>query len=450
MPNVKMKQRLFGTDGIRAKVGDGIFTRERVKTLGWAIGLWLTRQRQGEKKILIGRDTRKSGPMLEEALAAGLMDYGISVVNCDVLPTPAIAHLTGRFGFDLGIVISASHNTWEYNGIKCFDTNGFKLPDKLEDEIEIFIHENDGLPIPKKSPATKKTLVNFKKYYLDHLLNAAEGLDLGAMKLVVDCANGAASAIAPKLFETLGARAIMINASPNGTNINDKCGSLFTKGLHEAVLSHNADLGLALDGDGDRLIGCDELANTLDGDYFMSFLAKEMIKDSSLAKNTLVVTQMSNIAVDVALSEAGGRAVRTDVGDKFVFQRMQQDNLNFGGEQSGHMIFLDDSTTGDGLISAIRLLKAVKRNNKPASELFGWFKKYPQVLVNIRVGRKTPFEDIPGLCSRIEMHRELLGDKGRIFVRYSGTEPLARVMVEGPKEDTVREIANSIASCFND
>ncbi len=426
-----MSTRLFGTDGLRGQVNIFPMTPEIALKLGLACGHFFRNGNQ-RPKVIIGKDTRLSGYVFESALTAGLCAMGMDVYQVGPMPTPAISFLTRNMRADLGIVISASHNPFMDNGIKLFDKDGFKLPDGLEDEIaEMVLSENPNWNYPQSENIGKAAKIEdargryivYLKYSFPHKMT------LKGVKLVLDCANGATYSLG-HMFEELGAEVVTIGNKPNGLNINDKCGSLYPEIVGQRVVEENADIGLAIDGDGDRLIVVDEKGQVLDGDQLMALCAADLMERGKLAKNMLVATVMSNMALENFMKERGGTLLRTKVGDRYVMEAMRREGAVLGGEQSGHLIFREYSTTGDGLLAALQLLRILCVKNKPLSELSGLLKLYPQSLVNVHVKRKVPFEEVPAVQEALKKVEKALGDKGRVLLRYSGTESVARVMVE--------------------
>ena len=445
-------RQLFGTDGIRGVANREPMTPEMAVLLGRASAYVLAKKRGVKRpKVIIGKDTRLSGYLLEFALTSGMLSVGADVWLCGPLPTAAIAYLVRANNFDMGAVISASHNSYEDNGIKFFDKDGFKLPDELETEIESLMNSselNKFRPWGSDVGRAYRFTDGLKRYVAFVNKIFSKGKKLKGLKIVVDCANGAAYRAAPMILESLGAKLELIASTPDGININDACGSLSTDSLRKRVLKTKADAGIALDGDADRAIMCDEKGNIIDGDHIMAICAKKMIDKKALAKNTLVATVMSNMGLKESIERMGGKVVRCPVGDRYVVETMKKEKYNLGGEQSGHIVFLDKSTTGDGIITACEVLSAMASENKPLSKLARVMETYPQLLVNVRVCEKRPFEKLPEIKRAIEVAEISLGEFGRIFVRYSGTENLARVMVEGKEELKIKEIANNIANLF--
>ena len=440
-------RKYFGTDGVR-----GIANTELDCDLAYKLGRaggYVLAQGDHRVKVVVGKDTRISGDMLESALVSGLMSVGCDVITVGVVPTPAVAYLTKKYGADCGVVISASHNPVEYNGIKFFNNNGYKLDDEIELKIEEYI---DDISLVKHNPTGKEVgkridNPNGKREYIDYLKSIVK-VDFKGLKVVLDCANGAAFEVAPAVFKELGANIISINNEPNGNNINDNCGSTHPQKLQEAVKINGADLGLAYDGDADRLIAVDENGNIVDGDHIMILSAIHLKKNNELAKNTLVVTVMSNLGLTIAAKEHNIELATTKVGDRYVLEEMKKNGYNLGGEQSGHMIFLDYNTTGDGVLSSLILAKIVLQEKKSLSSLASVMTQYPQVLVNAKIKNenKNRYMEYPDIKSEIERIEELLNGEGRVLIRPSGTEPLVRVMLEGKEEGQIKELATNLAN----
>jgi phosphoglucosamine mutase len=440
-------KKLFGTDGVRGVANVFPMTTEMAMQLGRAAA-YIFKNGGKRHRIVIGKDTRISGYMLENALVAGICSMGVDVLLVGPLPTPGIANITSSMRADAGVVISASHNAFQDNGIKFFSADGFKLPDEIELKIEKLIESNhiDSLRPTATMVGKAFRIDDAAGRYIVFLKNTfPQELDLSGLKIVLDCANGAAYKVAPAVFEELGAEIIPLGVKPNGTNINAGCGSLHPEVISEAVKSHRADIGIALDGDADRVIVCDEFGNEVDGDHIMAICAVDMLKRKTLKKKTLVATVMSNMGLDIALRKAGGRIVKTGVGDRYVVEEMRKGGFNLGGEQSGHMIFLDYNTTGDGVLSALQLLAVMRREDKPLSELAKVMIPLPQVLVNTRVREKKDIMTIPEVAACINDVEAKLGNEGRVLIRYSGTEPLLRVMLEGKDTYEITTWANEIA-----
>ena len=439
-------RKYFGTDGVRG-VANTELTCDLAYKLGRAGGYVLA-QGDNSVKVIVGKDTRISGDMLESALIAGLMSVGCDVITVGVVPTPAVAYLTKKYNADCGVVISASHNPVEYNGIKFFNKDGYKLDDEVELNIEEYIDNIEKIDYhPVGDKVGKKIHIHdASRDYVDYLKTIVN-VDFKGLKVVLDCANGAAYKVAPTVFEELGASVVSINCEPDGNNINDKCGSTHPQGLKDAVIKHKADLGLAYDGDADRLIAVDENGNIVDGDHIMILSAIYLKKKNQLAQDTLVVTVMSNIGLTIAAKEHGINLATTGVGDRYVLEEMKNSGYNLGGEQSGHMIFLDYNTTGDGVLSSLVLAEIVLEEAKKISELAGVMTQYPQVLVNARIKNenKNRYMEYPEIKSEIERIESLLDGCGRVLIRPSGTEPLVRVMLEGKEEGQIKELATNLA-----
>jgi phosphoglucosamine mutase len=439
-------RKLFGTDGVRGVANLEPMTSETAMQLGRAAAHIFMR-RAGRHQIVIGKDTRLSGYMLEAALISGICSMGVDVLLVGPMPTPAIAFLTRSLRADAGVVISASHNPYQDNGIKFFSNNGFKLPDEVEARIEQLIVSNEIHHLRPTADAIGKAfrIDDAEGRYIEFVKRSLpKDLDFQGMKLVVDCANGAAYKAAPNVLRELGAAVEVLCDKPDGMNINAGCGAVHPEGLQEAVLAHGADLGIALDGDADRAIFVCEQGKIIDGDHVMAALALDLHAQRLLAKQTIVGTVMSNFGLELAMGKAGIRLIRTPVGDRYLLERMLSDGYNFGGEQSGHFIFLDHNTTGDGLISALQILSLMKRTKKPLSELAKAMAAVPQVLVNVKVKEKRDLASLPELQRAIETSERRLNGTGRILVRYSGTEPLLRIMVEGEEDATIRAVADDL------
>ncbi|MEW5866272.1 MAG: phosphoglucosamine mutase [Bacillota bacterium] len=448
--------KLFGTDGVR-EIANGPLSPELAFKLGRA-GAGVIARRQGAPTIVIGRDTRISGDMLEAAMAAGMMSVGARVLRVGVVPTPGVAFLTRDLCADAGVVISASHNPVEYNGIKFFSRDGFKLSDEDEEEIERHVLDEQGNPRYGTSDAfPRPTGCNVGKSvdvqdaqdrYVEFVKETAN-VTLEGLKVVVDCANGAASAYTPRVLRELGAEVFSVNDNPDGTNINVDCGSTHPEAVARAVLDLGADIGLAHDGDADRLIAADEKGRIVDGDHIMAICGLYLLRKGKLPKSSIVATLYSNLGLVKAFEREGGSVVLAKAGDRYVLEEMQRSGIMLGGEQSGHIIFLDRNTTGDGIITALALLSVVRETERPLSELASWMQTFPQVLVNVKVRNKGGLSDNPLIGDALALARERLGADGRIFVRPSGTEPVIRVLGEGPDragvEDAVGEVVKAIS-----
>lgn len=435
--------KYFGTDGVRG-VANLDLTPELAYKIGRCGGYVLAGQSE-KPTVLIGMDTRVSGPMLEAALIAGLLSIGARVIRLGVISTPGVAYLTKKMNASAGVMISASHNPVEDNGIKFFGSDGFKLFDETELEIEALLDaEEDRLPRPTgKQMGTVSDHFEVADQYADYLKTTVSS-SFDGLKIVMDCANGAAYKLAPRIFRDLGADVITIGTEPNGLNINDGCGSTHPETLRKEVIRHQADLGLAFDGDADRLIAVDETGAVLDGDYILCICGQALHRQGKLQGGTIVTTVMSNIGFFKALEQIGLKAVKTNVGDRYVMEKMLQDGYNFGGEQSGHVIFLDYNTTGDGILTALQLVDVMKQSQQSLSQLKQLMQKYPQVLLNVKVSNKNGLEGNERIGQSIKEAEAKLGHNGRVLVRPSGTEQLIRVMVEGPDKDEIEKLAQNI------
>ena len=439
--------RLFGTDGVRGEANVTLLP-EMAYRLGRAATLYFGKESEEQPLIIIGRDTRISGEMLEAALTAGITSAGGRAMVAGIIPTPAIAYLARMHHAKAGIVISASHNPFHDNGIKFFGGDGYKLPDAVEDELEAIVHQiedDDNLARPHGAKIGKiESRPDLLNQYIEFVLSTChERFD--GMKIVLDCANGASYQVAPKILRELGATVKVIHALPNGTNINDGCGSTHLESLQKAVIENHADFGIAHDGDADRCLCVDEKGQVIDGDHILVMCALDMMRAGSLPYNTVVTTVMANIGFHKALKAAGARAEITQVGDRYVLENMLKNGYKLGGEQSGHIIFTDYSTTGDGPITALQVLSSLKRSGKKASELTALMTTYPQLLINVKVGSKEGWEQNEAIKAAIKAGNDELGEDGRILVRPSGTEPLIRVMAEGPDQAQLDRICNAIA-----
>lgn len=444
--------RLFGTDGIRGTANQFPMTPDLVIRVGQAIGHILKRETRPHgtpHKVVIGKDTRLSGYMIEMALASGLNSMGIQVQLVGPLPTPGIGYLARNMRASAGIVISASHNAYYDNGIKIFGADGFKIPDSMEREIERLVQEGEldqFLPPPHEIGRTRRIEDAQGRYIVYAKSTFPLDFTLDGLRIVLDTANGAAYKVAPAVFQELGAEVIHLGNTPNGMNINDKVGALYPAKVAEAVMQFRADVGISLDGDADRVIMVDEKGQILNGDRILAISALHMKQLGKLNHNTLVVTQMSNFGLEKAMKEHGVKVVKTSVGDKYVVEEMRRNGYNLGGEQSGHIIFLDHTTTGDACIAALSVLSVMKQTGKKISDLARIFDDMPQVLINCRVKRKAELDAMPGYKNLLTTLESRLGDNGRIFVRFSGTEPVIRVLVEGPDKMMIQEIAETIAN----
>jgi len=435
-------RKYFGTDGIRGKVGEAPITPDFVLKLGWAAGKVLARH--GSRKVLIGKDTRISGYMLESALEAGLAAAGLSAAFTGPMPTPAIAYLTRTFRAEAGIVISASHNPFDDNGIKFFSAEGTKLPDEVEEAIELEM-EKPLTCVESAELGRASRIVDAAGRYIEFCKGTFPSeLSLNGLKIVVDCANGATYHIAPNVLRELGANVIAIATQPDGMNINKECGATDLRMLQQRVLAEKADLGLAYDGDGDRIMMVDHLGEKVDGDQILYIIAREGLRQGQL-RGGVVGTLMSNMGLELALKQLGIPFARAKVGDRYVLEKMQEKNWRLGAENSGHVILLDKTTTGDGIVASLQVLTAIVRNHMSLHDLCSGMKMLPQVLVNVRFsGSGDPLENetVKSVTAEVE---KTLGGRGRVLLRKSGTEPLIRVMVEGENEAQVTELAHRIA-----
>lgn len=439
--------RLFGTDGVRG-VANKELTNELALSIGKAAAKVLAGELGRKPTVMIGKDTRASGDMLEAALTAGLCSVGANVLAVGIVPTPAVAYLVERYGCDAGIMISASHNPCEYNGIKIFQSTGYKLDDAIEEEIEAIVLDN-AEEIPMKTGGEVGNRLYCKtavKDYVDHVVSTTD-VRFDGMKIALDCANGSASVCAKDIFTALGARCYMLSDTPDGENINLNCGSTHPEELMQFVKGNDLDLGLAFDGDADRMLAVDENGELIDGDKIIAICAKRMKSEGTLAKDTAVVTVMSNMGFFKFCEDEGINCAKTAVGDRYVLEKMLVDGYNIGGEQSGHVIFLDYATTGDGELTGVQLLKTVVKSKKKLSELAKIMTVYPQVLINVEVtpeGKQKYNNDEYIISAVQQAEMELMGD-GRVLVRVSGTEPLVRVMLEGKDYEKITVLGNKIA-----
>ncbi len=442
-------RKLFGTDGIRGVAGVAPLDEQTVYAVGLALAHSL-RPLALAPRVLIGRDTRASSGWILSMFAAGLRAGGAELVSAGVLPTPAVACLTRRDGFHAGVVISASHNPWQDNGIKLFGGDGFKLPDEVELAIEeiLFRHAAEAAsPALDTLPAIEDQ-PHYAAEYLDFLLSLVHGLQLGSRRIVVDCANGAAAAVAPALFDSLGGEVLLLNTAPNGRNINDHCGALHPQAVAAAVVEQGAELGITLDGDADRCLLADHAGNTINGDAILLLCARDMQARGLLTGNVVVATTMSNMGLEAALRRSGIAMQRSAVGDRYVLERMRRQDAALGGEQSGHILFPHLATTGDGLLTALVVLDVLARSGRTLEELTADLKVFPQTIVNVKVREKLPLESFPSVQSAIAEAEAALRESGRVVIRYSGTEALARVMIEAEDEAAMRHHAEAIAAAI--
>ncbi len=441
-------RKLFGTDGIRGVANLEPMTSETAMKLGRA-SAHLFKRRAGRHQIVIGKDTRLSGYMLESALTSGICSMGVDVLLVGPMPTPAIAFLTRSLRADAGVVLSASHNSYQDNGIKFFSSDGFKLPDELEARIEALIASDEIQHLrPTADEVGKATRIDDAEgRYIEFVKRSLpRDLDFQGLQIVIDCAHCAAYKVSPKVLRELGATVRVIGDEPNGININDGCGTVHPERLQQAVREHHAHIGIAHDGDADRAIFVCEQGRIIDGDHVMAMIALDMQEQGLLKRQTVVGTIMSNFGLELALAKAGIALTRTAVGDRYLLECMVADGCNFGGEQSGHFIFLDHNTTGDGLISALQVLALMKRTGRSLSDLAQCMTAVPQILLNIRVNEKPDLDRVPELTQAIRTGEATLNGIGRVLVRYSGTEPVLRIMVEGAESSLIRTVADNLSA----
>lgn len=438
--------RLFGTDGVRGEAGVYPLDKATVSKIGRSMAARLSERLGRPPLILTGRDTRDSGPSIERAFTSGAATGGGRCRSAAVITTPGVAFLTRSMGFDLGVVISASHNPYYDNGIKAFLPSGQKLDEEMERQIEADISDNDLCDeVSAGSTIDESDQGEMRAAYLEHLLEQAHGLQLDGFRIAIDCANGAASNLATLLFQDLGAEVAAFHDRPDGKNINDRCGSLFIEQFRSKVVAVNADIGIAFDGDADRALFIDERGELVDGDATLWIMAGAMQRSGELASGKVVATVMSNIGLELALETRDIEMVRTAVGDKYVLEELLRAGIELGGEQSGHIIFPHQSLVGDGMMTAIRVVRAVVETGQPLSRLTDGFRRYPQVLVNVKVARKPPFEEVEAIRTAVSGVEASLNGGGRLLLRYSGTENLARVMIEGPDQSRIEDLANGLA-----
>ncbi len=466
-----MKRTLFGTDGIRGLANVWPMTGEVVMAVGRAVAHVLRLHPEAfvrslpvglkplessrpirRARIVVGKDTRLSGYMFEQALASGICSMGADVLFIGPLSTPGVAFVTQSMRADAGVMISASHNSYQDNGMKIFSADGFKLPDALEQEIENLVFSETLAAIrPTHDCVGKATRIDdiHGRYVVFLKSLFPKHLDLLGMRIVLDCANGAAYKVAPLVFEELGAEVIRSGVSPDGLNINDKCGALHPESMAALTAKYRADIGIALDGDADRCVFSDENGDIVSGDEILAICALQMHEAGELAHSAIVATPMSNMGLEVALKQRSIELVRAQVGDRYVVGAMRERGLNFGGEQSGHFVFLDHATTGDGIVAALKVLEYVRRTKKPLSELRRCITLYPQVKHDIQVTKKTPFDELDGVTNAIRDVEKKLAGRGRAFVRYSGTEPLLRILVESPHQEEAEILAAFLADVYS-
>lgn len=437
--------KLFGTDGIRG-IANMDLTPELAFKVGRAGAYVLSKGKKG--KIVVGKDTRLSGDMLEAALTAGILSIGLDVISLGVVPTPAVAYLTRKYNALAGVVISASHNPVEYNGIKFFNEKGFKLSDEIEDEIERLIENDDEITLRPIKGEIGRTILEFDSYkhYMSYLKSTINN-DFEGLKIAVDCGNGAVFSIAPQLIRELKGDVVVINDNPNGVNINVECGSTNPSMIKSLVLETNSDIGLSFDGDADRLIAVDEKGDIIDGDHILAICGTYLMEQGKLSNNTVVGTVMTNIGLDIYLKSKGMKVIKTKVGDRYVLEEMMDSGYILGGEQSGHIIFLEHSTTGDGLLTALQLINVMRETGKKASELNSIMTSYPQVLENAKVRKefKHSYMENEEIKSEIERIENLFKGEGRVVIRPSGTEPLVRIMIEGKDIEKIGTVAKDLA-----
>ena len=457
MSNKNGRKKIFGTDGVRGTANVEPVTAETALKLGRAAAhvfknLEAMARGFGKHKIVIGKDTRLSGYMLENALSSGILSMGVDVLFIGPLPTPGIAYVTRSLRADAGIAITASHNPYTDNGIKFFRADGYKLDDNIEEQIENLVFSGAIESIrPAADHIGKAVRIDdaLGRYIEYGKASFPRGLTLEGMRIVVDCANGAAYKATPCVLRELGAEVIVYGNSPNGMNINENCGSMHPEQMCQKVLEHGAQLGIAHDGDADRVLLCDETGNLIDGDDILVIAGLDMLEQGTLLEKTVVATVMSNAGLDAAIKKAGGRVVRTAVGDKNVIDEMLRNGYNLGGEQSGHLIFRDNSSTGDGLVAALNILRIMKTRKTLLSHLSRVWERFPQLVTNIRVREKKPFEQLDGVLDLVgQAEAELKNDGGRVLLRYSGTEPKARLLIEGKDSETLQRWSNKIAEAL--
>ncbi|HUY95177.1 MAG TPA: phosphoglucosamine mutase [Terracidiphilus sp.] len=443
-------RKLFGTDGIRSIAGTYPLDPKTIFATGLALGHSVRRINAYDPRVLIGRDTRESSPWIASTLAAGLTQAGIPFESAGVIPTPGVAYLTHTHKYSAGVVISASHNPWQDNGIKLFGADGYKLPDALELEMEdeILLHSNLASPPDPRTLPLLNDNADLRHEYIDFLLSCVPGLRLDGIRIVGDCANGAAAAVGPELCSRLGGDMTLLNTTPDGRNINADCGALHPGWVAKQVTDRGAQIGLTFDGDADRCMLADAKGQVINGDAILLMAARDLKERGMLTNDLVVATTMSNMGLEAALKRSGIQMLRAPVGDRYVLEMMQKKNAALGGEQSGHILFPHLATTGDGILTALVVLDLVARTGKSLEELSSDLKVFPQTIVNVRVREKRPLDRIPAIHERIHQAEVELKDTGRVVIRYSGTEPLARVMIEAEDEAAMHLHANAIAAAI--
>lgn len=438
-------KKLFGTDGMRGEAGEFPLDEQTIFNVGKSLARQFRENLGRQPKFVTGRDTRESGEWIERAFHAGAHSENAACESAEVITTPGVAFLAKHFDFDAGVVVSASHNPFEDNGIKIFSPSGKKIDAETERKIEADIFQNQNNVSIEKSDFEKSKSGEYQNAYLEHFEKEFANLNLENLKIVLDCANGAASFLAPQLFEKFGAEVVALNCEPNGKNINDNCGSLFVGNLQKKVIEENADFGVAFDGDADRSLFSDEKGELVDGDSTLWIMAQHLAAHGKLNNQKIVATVMSNIGLEAALKTKDIELLRTDVGDKYVLAELLKTNSAVGGEQSGHIIFPEKSLVGDGIMTALLILEALGENKKSLSEMTAGFTRFPQTLVNVKVKQKLPFEEVEEINRASKELENELGEKGRLLLRYSGTENLARVMIEGEHQAEIEAQANRLA-----
>lgn len=439
-------KKLFGTDGMRGEAGVFPLDKKTITTIGQSLAKQFREKLGRNARFIIGKDTRESGGWIEKSFCDGAISEGAECESADIITTPGVAFLTKKLNFDAGIVISASHNPFEDNGIKIFSPSGKKLDSETERKIEQDIFESSNSEIQNSDlNVNSEKACEYQEIYLNYLAEEFKGLSLENFKMVIDCANGASSKLAPKLFQKFGAETVVINNAPDGKNINKNCGSLHIENLQKKVLEEKADFGVAFDGDADRSLFVDENGKFVDGDAVLWIMGQHLQKNNELENDTIIATVMSNIGLEVALNSRNIKLLRTPVGDKYVLQELLDTKSSVGGEQSGHIIFPNKSLVGDGMFTTLYLLEALQENEKSLSEMNKGFTQFPQILVNVKVREKLPFEEVSEIAEGAKIIETELGEKGRLLLRYSGTENLARVMIEGENQSEIEAQAARLA-----